>query len=384
MNWLYWLVALFAFTLWASRTYNLFMGWRRLPGLDEIEADGPGALPSLTVVVPALNEEESVEGAMRSLLAIEYAELQIIAVNDRSTDRTGEILDSLAVKSPRLRVVHVRELPTGWLGKNHAMHLASLKATGVWILFTDADIHFEPTALRRALRYAVENSLDHLVVLPESEVVGFWEKLFIGFFWVMFAFRQRTWKIRDPRSSAHIGVGAFNLVRVEAYRRAGGHAAMPLEVLDDVKLGKLMKRSGARQDCLPSGGMVRVRWVVGLGGAVTGLTKNVYAALAYSPLRVFLASLMILAGITWPALGLFFGPTGARLLCAAAVFCMVVSLKCAIQTPGLSAIYGLGFPLASVIFVYILCRSMITTLVQGGVVWRGTLYPLRDLKKGLI
>jgi hypothetical protein len=220
-------------------------------------------------------------------------------------------------------------------------------------------------------------------VLPESVVAGFWEKIFLSFFWVMFAFRQRPWKVRDPGSSAHIGVGAFNLVRADAYRRAGGHAAMPMEVLDDVKLGKLMKMKGARQDCLPSGGLVRVRWVIGLGGAVRGLTKNVFAALDYDPLKVVGVSLLVLAGVTWPAIGLFVGPPGPRLLCAATLACMVWSLGAAIQTPDVSPLYGLGFPLAAVIFVYIAFRSMAAAWRQGGVVWRGTHYPLADLRKGL-
>lgn len=384
MTWLFWFVALFAFTRWATRTFSLWRGWRRLPHLDQVPAEGTEPLPRLSVVVPALNEEETVEAAMRSLLAIDYPDLEILAVDDRSTDRTGEILDSLAAGAPRLRVIHVRDLPSGWLGKNHAMHLASLEASGAWILFTDADIHFEATALRRAVRYAEEKRLDHLVVLPESVVVGFWEKLFLSFFWVMFAFRQQPWKVRDRASSAHIGVGAFNLVAASAYRRAGGHAAMPMEVLDDVKLGKLMKVKGARQDCLPSGGLVRVRWVVGLSGAVRGLTKNVFAALDYSVMKALAVSVMVLAGITWPAIGVFIGPPGARLLCAATLGCMVWSLRCAHQTPGLPPLYGLGFPAAAVLFVYILFRSMIRTRLQGGVVWRGTHYPLAQLRKGLI
>jgi len=382
--WILWILALLAFTRWSTRTFSLWRGWRNLPHLDQIDAGGTAPLPPLTVIVPALNEEETVEAAMRSLLAIDYPDMEIIAVDDRSTDRTGAILDALASRDARLRVIHVRELPAGWLGKNHAMHLAGREARGSWILFTDADIHFESSALRRAIRYATERNLDHLVVLPESVIVGFWEKLFLSFFWVMFAFRQQPWKVRDPGSPAHIGVGAFNMVRAGAYLRAGGHAGMPMEVLDDVKLGKLMKESGARQDCLPSGGLVRVRWVVGLGGAVRGLTKNVFAALDYSPLKVAAASLMILAGVTWPAVGLFVGPFGPRLLCAATLACMVWSLQCAIQTPGLSPLYGLGFPLAAVLFVYIAFRSMTVACRRGGVVWRGTHYPLAELRKGLI
>ena len=157
-----------------------------------------------------------------------------------------------------------------------------------------------------------------------------------------------------------------------------------MDVLDDVKLGKLMKRRGARAGCLPGGNLVSVRWVVGLGGAVRGLTKNVFAALDYSVPKALGVSAMVLLGITWPAIGIAVGPPGARLLCAGTLVCMVWSLRAATQTPGLSPLFGLGFPIAAAIFVYIVSRSMFRTLRQGGVSWRGTLYPLAELKKGLI
>jgi hypothetical protein len=117
---------------------------------------------------------------------------------------------------------------------------------------------------------------------------------------------------------------------------------------------------------------------------VRGLTKNVFAALDYSPLKAIAVSSMILLGITWPAIGVFLGPAGARLLCAATLLCMVFSLRAAIQTPDVSPLYGLGFPAASVLLVYIVFRSMIRTWRQDGVVWRGTHYPLAELRKGLV
>lgn len=147
-----------------------------------LPADGPEALPRLSIVVPALNEEETVEPAMRTLLALDYPQLEIIAVDDRSTDETGGILDRLAATDPRLRVLHVRELPAGWLGKNHALHLASREATGDYILFTDADVLFEPTVLRRTVRAMIARGLDHLAVFPELVRGGFWETLCVWFF----------------------------------------------------------------------------------------------------------------------------------------------------------------------------------------------------------
>jgi hypothetical protein len=380
--WIFWVLAGLALLRWGTRVPELWLGTRRTPGLDRIAPAPGGGLPRLSIVVPARNEEATVEPAMRTLLALDYPDLEIVAVDDRSTDRTGEILDRLATGDPRLRVLHVRELPSGWLGKNHALHAATAVAAGPWILFTDADVHFEPTALRRAVGFAEARRADHLVVLPEVVAVGFWEQLFLSFFWTLFASRFRPWKVSDPGSRDNVGVGAFNLVRAGAYCRAGGHAALRLEVLDDLMLGRRLKETGSRQECAFSGGLVRVRWLHGLGGIVEGLTKNVFAVLRFRLPMAIGAALMFLLLAVWPAAGIFVGPPGARILCGAVLALMVASMAAAPPTTRVSPLYGLGFPLAGVIFIYIILRSALRTYTQGGVVWRGTLYPLSELRKG--
>lgn len=378
----YQILVLLVLLRWIERVFAFRRGIRRLTPLDRAK---PGAdLPTLTIVVPALNEEATAEPAMRSLLALDYPSLQIIAINDRSTDGTGAILDRLAAADGRLRVIHVQELPEGWLGKNHALHVAASQATGEWILFTDADIHFEPSALRRAVAHAVRKGADHLVVMPEVIAMGFCEKVYLGFFWIAFAFRWDPGKVSNPKSRHYIGVGAFNLVRAEAYRNAGGHAAMKMEVLDDVMLGKLMKRSGARQECMPAGGMVRVRWVEGLGGAVRGLTKNMFAGMRFSLPLSIAGTLMLLVGAVLPLGGLFFGPWSARVMCAAVLGCMMLASGSGIQIRRLSPLYGLTFPLGAIFLAYTLWRSIVLAFARGGIEWRGTFYPLEKLRRGAI
>ena len=159
---------------------------------------------------------------------------------------------------------------------------------------------------------------------------------------------------------------------------------MPMEVLDDVKLGKLMKTSGARQACLLGGGMVRVRWIEGIRGAVHGLTKNMFAALRYNPALALGMSAAIFCMGVWPALGIFAGPAGARLLCAGTIACMIWSTRGGAQVTGLKPYHALAYPLSSAVLIYIVLRSMTRTYMQGGIVWRGTHYPLRELRKGLI
>lgn len=379
-----WILAPLLFGGWAIRSFSFWRGMRGAPRLHQVTPEGPLPLPRLSVVVPALNEGTTVEAAMRTLLSIDYPDIEIIAVDDRSTDRTGEILDRLAASDPRLRVVHVKDLPPGWLGKSHAMHVGSAIATGRWLLFTDADIHFDSSALARAVRFAEERGAEHLVVLPDVIAEGFWERLFLSFFWTVFAIQYKPWKVSDPGSDASIGVGAFNLVRSDAYCRSGGHASMRMEILDDVKLGKRLKSTGARQICLYSGGLVRVRWLVGLRGLIEGLTKNVFAALEFSLGRVALSILLLFLGSIWPLIGIFIGPLVPSIFCAATMACMVIAFRCARPTPRVSSLYALGFPLAAAIFAYIILRSTYRTYAQGGVIWRGTLYPLSELRKGLV
>jgi glycosyltransferase involved in cell wall biosynthesis len=347
--------------------------------------DALATFPRVSIIVPARDEQETIGPAMGTLLALDYPDLEIIAVDDRSTDRTGQILDHLAAQDARLSVAHVIALPPGWLGKNHALQVATAMATGSYLLFTDADVHFDPTAIRRAATLAVQEELDHLVVFPEVEMHGFWETVSVWFFGIMLMMKYRPWRVPDPKAKdSYLGIGAFNLVRTEAYRRMGGHASLPMEVADDMKLGKLLKESGARADSAASDGMVRVRWAVGLWGIVTGLTKNLYAGFGFRPVPALgsVAALFLFAA--WPLFGLFVGPWLARILCLCTVCIMVLTAAAAPAARSKSPLYGLGFPLAALVLIYILLRSMAFTYRQGGIRWRGTFYPLDELRKGVV
>jgi hypothetical protein len=383
--WVFWFLGLFALLAWLLPAIDYSSCSWRPTRLDEIPVNPAVKLPRLSVVVAALNEEETLEQAMHTLLSLDYPDLEIIAVDDRSSDRTGDILDRLAGHSSRLRVVHVESLPSGWLGKNHALHLGSQQASGEYILFTDADVHFQPTALQRAVQYVMERNLDHLTLFPNLALEGFWEKLAVAFFGTMFSLYTRPWRVSDLKSQAYVGVGAFNLVRTSAYREMGGHTSLPMDVADDVKLGKCMKRNGGNADCLLSGPLVHVRWVVGIQGLINGLTKNMFAGFGFQASYAIAGALTIFVMAAWPIIGIFDGPMGARLLCAGAFAMMLGAADMA--TPAMlefSPLYGLAFPFGALIFLYILFRSMFFTLHQGGIVWRGTFYPLQDLRKGVV
>jgi glycosyltransferase involved in cell wall biosynthesis len=375
-----------ALLIWSVGVSLLVHGrkfYRRLSGIPLTPAE-MARLPRLSVLVPACNEATTVERAMQSLLALDYPDIEIIAVDDRSTDTTGEILDRLAQSNPRLRVLHITQLPSGWLGKNHALQVAGEQATGDWLLFTDADVVFAPDALRRAVAYAIKRKLDHLVVTPLCETHDFWERLFVSYFGLMFSFRVRPWQVADPKSRAFVGLGAFNLVRTCCYRQFGGHRALPMEVADDTKLGKVIKRNGFHTEMLEGGDLVSVRWVVGLRGIIDGLTKNAFAGFEFN-LPLELASIVTLAySALYPVAALFLPGWPARVMGAASLAIMAYGARTIRPVTEASGWYGLAYPLASLILIYIILRSTWRTYRQHGIVWRGTLYPLDELRNGVV
>ena len=345
----------------------------------------PGAeLPLVSVVVAARDEERNVEVAMGSILAQDLAQMELVVVDDRSADRTGEILDRMAAADPRLRVVHVRELPSGWLGKNHALDLGAAEAGGELILFTDADIVMAPDTVRLAASYMVRERLDHLTMAPRIDMPGFLLQAFGVLFGICFLLFSRPWKARDPRSPSHIGIGAFNLVRASSYRRIGTHRAIAMRPDDDMKLGKLMKKNGQRQDFLVAVSHVSVEWYRSIPEAVRGLRKNGFAGLDYRVSLVVFATLTQLAFLIFPFIAVFLTTGTTRLLYAFSV-AMILGLFGGAAREQRAPIWGgIAVPFASLLFIVIVWNAMLYALFHRGIEWRGTHYPLDELRANRI
>jgi cellulose synthase/poly-beta-1,6-N-acetylglucosamine synthase-like glycosyltransferase len=337
-------------------------------------------LPRVSIVIPARNEERNLEEALRSVLALDYDNLEIEVVEDRSTDRTGEILERMAAAEPRLRVVRVRELPPGWLGKNHALWLGAGNATGEFLLFTDADVVMAPSILRRAVGAMVADGLDHLTASPEIDRPSALFEMFIGAFALFFALFTRPWKVKDPKSPHHVGIGAFNLVRASAYRAVGGHRTIAMRPDDDLKLGKILKTGGFRQEFAFGQGMLRVEWYASVRELIQGLMKNAFSGVDYRVSVVVRATLIQLALLVWPFLAIFVTHGATRWLNLASVLVLVA--LCWINAPlaGVRRWHGIGFPVATLLFLYIVWRATVLTLWNDGIDWRGTHYPLAELK----
>ena len=364
-----WLLA----CLWWGMWLRMLLATRRVPTLRDFAPDPRP--PGLTVVVAAANEAHTLGPALESLLQLDYPELQVVAVNDRSTDTTALVLDRLAERyRERLTVMTIEHLPAGWLGKTHALQRGAEKARHELILFTDADVHFAPDSLRRAATAMREHELDHLVISPHMDARGLIEQVFISYFNVMFQVRFEPDKAQDPKSKAYIGVGAFNLVRRSAYEAVGGHRCVALDVTDDVSLGRALKWSGFRQAVFNGMGLVRVRWVIGLRGIIHGLEKNAYAGVDFDLGLALFASVVLLAIGIGPAL-LSFTPGGVL---AWLGMCATGTLSGPMM--GLSRWCGPLFPLAGPLFIYVMARSTWLTEKQRGIYWRGTFYPLDELR----
>lgn len=355
---------------------------RSIPSLPDSAPPPAADWPRVSVVVPARNEEQGVRAAVESLLRQDYPALELIVVNDRSTDRTGAILASLAEEHPaRLRVVTVTELPAGWLGKNHALWLGATQSSGAWLLFTDADVVFDPTCLRRAVAYAEAQRLDHVTMSPRLLARGYWLNAFVNFFLYAFTVFARPDLANDPRSQVGIGVGAFNLIRRSAYARIGTHQAISLRPDDDLKLGKRVKLAGLRQRVLNGADVLSVRWYATLGEAIRGLEKNSFAGVEYRVSAV-LGSVAILAGLLaapWALVWIGRGWTRRLLAATLAVQSLTyLGANWLNRRPVLR--YLPTFPFTALLFCYVALRSTWLTLRQGGIRWRGTLYPLDKLR----
>jgi hypothetical protein len=377
---------------WVAQGVQLLRGLARVRGLlgatEPYAPVPPEAAPLVTVVVPARDEAAAVERAVRSLLAQDYPALEVLAVDDRSTDGTFDILRRLAAGDRRLAAIRVDRLPEApdgwpaWLGKPHAMYLAASRARGAWLLFTDADVVHAPTVVSRAMRVALRDGRDHLTLFPKAVMASPLERAFMGVLGLAVLIGRQVWDIPDPRRSASIGIGAFNLVRRDLYDRFGGHAALRLEVVDDLALGVEAKRAGGRSEALFAGDLVWLRWYPSVAAAVRGLTKNLFAAVGYSvPAVMGVLALQAVLGLG-PYLGLLLAPGPARLPYLATSLGILVAFavygRRSSGEGGWAA--GLLVPAAALLFMAAFVRSTYLTLARGGVEWRGTLYPLAALR----
>ncbi len=354
----------------------------RLPERTLVEPPAPPSpTPRVTAVVPVRDEAARIEGTVRGLLATRGVELDVVVVDDRSTDGTGEIVARIAREDARVRVIRVDALPNGWLGKPHACQRGAERALGDWILFTDGDVHIAPDVVARSVAAAVCEQVEHVVLTPGVDAPSLAARAGLGCF-ALALIGPLARANRDERFG-WAGIGAFNLVTTHAWRSIGGHAALAYEVVDDMKLGLLLRRGGFRTRGFLAGREVRAAWGGSAREIVRLLEKNLFAFFGFHAVATMLVLAIGAALFLAGPLGLFYGiahDSVAGLFAGCAWLALTIPAAMGSARDGSGVLSGMLAPFGPPILLYAAARSMVQTLRRGGVVWRGTLYPLRELR----
>ncbi|HET9795364.1 MAG TPA: glycosyltransferase family 2 protein [Thermoanaerobaculia bacterium] len=334
------------------------------------EAAPPLEWPSVSVVIPARDEERDLARTLEAHAESSYPRLEVIVVDDRSTDRTGEIARRFAERDARFRVVTGVEPPPGWLGKPHALHEGAGAASGEWLLFADADVVYGRDAIRRAVAAALRRSLALLCLLPRLETRGFWEGVVMPNIYALLYLGPGFVTQIDRVKAFAGGSGSGNLVERRGYEASGGHAAIRDAVIDDLGLAISMKRAGKRTRAFPAYDDVRVRMYRGFREAFDGFSKNVAYLGPPVPALILPLAMFVLAAAPWLVLAL---PASslAKAFAAAAIAATLlgrVAVARVTRTPVWSALFH---PLMIGVWTGIAMRSWYRRVVRRQVIWRG-------------
>lgn len=375
-------LALLTFVVICLVGIELYVGIRKIKFLRDIAPTHNSEMPKVSVIIPARNEEKDIKIAVSSILSQDYQNLEVIVVNDRSTDGTSAILKELTLSHQRLRVFYLSELPSGWLGKTHAIHHGVERASGEYYLLADADVVMEPTTVSRAISYMLGNQLDHLILGPEIKAKDVLSNMLGLVLAKTFLLLLKPWKAKDRKSKSFIGGGAFSLLKSEVYQAIGTIKAVALCVVDDLMLGQRIKQHGFRQEFLSGDGLISIEWYASLRDMIHGLTKNFFAGFGYKPMGVLGFTGLSLLLYLWPLAGSFLTSNSTQLLNIAIVaLTMLIYLGLASYFRK-SIWYAWGYPIGMELLLFIIWRSTIVTLLNKGINWRNTHYSLDMLKQG--
>ena len=381
------LFAVAALVWLGSAALTLFhLQWvHRLPGNSggtrRAEHGTPGkmTIPKCSAVIAARDEASRIEKTVRHLLAQRNVKIEVIVVNDRSSDGTGEILARLAREDARVHLHEVTALPEGWLGKCHACHVGARAAKGEWILFIDADCWLKPDVLASALETAHREKADHIALSPgvarPTAPARAWHLAFLV------SLADWLSRVNRDRPGAHVGIGAFNLVRMAAYRKCGGYEALRLTVVDDLKLGLLLHRAGFRSRGYLGAGDVECHWGTTVPEMIKIMEKNAFAILDFRLWLLVAAGLFaVVMGVATIA-GLFSG-TAIGMAAGCGMFLHVLPAAIIARRIGWAIPAAFFMPFMYPLMFYTLANSAWVTLRQGGIRWRDTFYPLEMLRAG--
>ncbi len=348
----------------------------------------PGDCPLISICVPARNEARTIAACVEAIFSQTYPRYELIAVDDRSSDATAQLLDDLKGRFPGLVIVRGSVLPHGWAGKPHALHQATSVARGEWLCFIDADTILAPEALASCYTKAVQTGADLFTILTSQTMATFWEKVITPIVMTALSVGFPPRRVNDPRLEDAVANGQFILIRGETYRLVGGHAAIKSEIVDDQALALLVKRRGFRLVLADGRRVARTRMYTSLPEIWEGWTKNIYLGLRGRPASLLAGAIaMVLlvaaAGLlpVWLILGLSWLLRGAGWMAilifleALVLWAVVLYARAAVaHSMGISRLYALTTPLGSALFAAMMVSSTWKVLSGRGVTWRGRTY----------
>ncbi len=341
---------------------------------------GEGACPTplVSVIVPARNEERVIERTVRALVAQDYGALEVIIVDDRSTDTTPQLLAS--IDDPRLIVIHGDEKPEGWLGKPWALHQGSLRAKGELLLFVDADVVYEPGAITAAVAHLQRRKVSMLSLLPRFEMHGFWENAAMPQLALSLFTYIPTW-IGERKQIAFLAVGGGpgNLVYRRDYDEAGGHVALRDAVVDDVGLARRLRKDGKRTETVRADEFVGLRMYHGAGEIIDGFTKNAFSVFGRNYAVAFLTLALTFVGHFLPyPLALLGNPYAIATVIVISVTRAILFRS--LRYPMWSALFL--HPFTTAIWFWIFFRSTWLTGFRRQLHWRGRTYDAAETRFG--
>ena len=365
---------------WYLVAWGVWMSLKNVQSLPSISLDREKSYPRLSVIIAARNEAGTIENALKSILAQNYPNLEIILVNDRSNDGTDKILQKLAEKDPRVLIHHVEELPPGWLGKVNAMQQGIGRSTGVWLLFTDADVHFQEESLQRIVEVAERSSVDYLCVVPEIQARQSLLKALYTVSLSSFFLATRIWEVKNQNS--FVGVGACGLVRRSLLSQNPGLPWLKMEVVDDLALAQLVWQAGGKLDVYWGRECLGVEWYPSMGELIRGLEKNLFAGAQYQYWRALLGIIGILFVAVAPWLSIFSGNWLLSLTAVGAFSGYWLAWITGDKAQGVGWLERLISPSLLLVIAWALARSTFMTWRQGGIKWRETFYSIAALRRG--
>ena len=368
--------------IWTALALAVIRNCLEIKQLRPYDGPIPEDWPRVEVVVPALNEEARVAETIERLLAQTYPNLLITVVDDQSTDRTGAILDELAATKP-LRVIHGRPRPAGWVGKTWAIAQGTEGAAAEWLLFLDADMGLDPRTVATAMRQAETAKADLVSILARPEIETFWQgAIAVAIGQILFTMYPLH-KANDPDSPVAIAAGGFILARRSVYEKAGGHAAVRSEIVEDIQLGRRVKESGGRLSIHFAPDLAWTHMYGSFRDLWVGLRKNAYAGMEYQMHKYVVGAIggQVMAWTPWLALVLAAVWHDAALAAAGAwgLLAQVVSVAPIIPYLRISPWFTLAIAPGSLAYTAI-ATSSVWNHHRGRILWKGVAFASREVQ----